>query len=156
MQRPSPAIMVQLLLPCHPICHNGNSSLCEWRMPLRTGFHHSMHCAAPPPLPCPLPSTSVAFFIKLWFSDLVPYVVILKMFHVKKWSVIRRMHCVTDHWLRWQNCTNYTSVCFCTHLSLQIWPLVTFICLQITENCSLKRGLAQIRRWSPNKHLFWG
>ncbi len=28
-------------------------------------------------------STSVAFFLTLWFSDLVPYVLILKTFHVK-------------------------------------------------------------------------
>ncbi len=30
------------------------------------------------------PSTSVPFFVTLWFSNLVPYVLILKMFHVKK------------------------------------------------------------------------
>ncbi len=34
--------------------------------------------------PEPHPSTSVAFFVTLRFSNLVPYVAILKTFHVKK------------------------------------------------------------------------
>ncbi len=37
------------------------------------------------------PSTSVTFFIALWFSDLVPYVLILKTFHVKTFAA--RLHC---------------------------------------------------------------
>ncbi len=49
-----------------------------------------LHCAAPvslilctaPLLVCS-PSTSVAFFVTLWFSDLVPYVLILKTFHIR-------------------------------------------------------------------------
>ncbi len=37
------------------------------------------------PLPATPPSTSVAFFVTLRFSNLVPYVAILKTFHMKKY-----------------------------------------------------------------------
>ncbi len=51
MQCPSPVIALQLLLPCHPIHHDGNSSICEWRMSHRIGFRHSAHRPARPPPP---------------------------------------------------------------------------------------------------------
>ncbi len=81
MQLPSPVIALQLPLTHHPICYDGNSSMCEWRKlhRRRPSFHYSIH-SRPSPI---TPSTSVAFFVMFQFSDLVPYIVILKMFHVK-------------------------------------------------------------------------
>ncbi len=60
-----------------------SSNHLEWKMPRLTSFPHSMHQPAPPPPPCLATSTSVAFCVTLWFSDLVPNVLILKTFHVK-------------------------------------------------------------------------
>ncbi len=51
MQRPSPAIALQLPLPHHPVRHGDNSSKCEWRMPHCTSFCHSTHHFTLPPLP---------------------------------------------------------------------------------------------------------
>ncbi len=51
-------------------------------------FHHYRHpCATSLPHPATPTSTTVAFFVMLWFSNLVPYVAILKMFHVKKLQI---------------------------------------------------------------------
>ncbi len=48
--------------PYYLACHNGNSSMCEYVW---------------------LPFTSIAFFVTLQFSDLGPYIAILKTFHIK-------------------------------------------------------------------------
>ncbi len=40
-----------------------------------------------------LPSTSIAFFVLILFSDLAPYVAILKMFHVKIKFIENSEHC---------------------------------------------------------------
>ncbi len=50
----------------------------------RNRFRHCRHHHATPVLLATPPSTSVAFFVTLRFSNLVPYDAILKMFHVKK------------------------------------------------------------------------
>ncbi len=55
----------------------------ERRILRHTSFPHSMHRPASPPTSSLAPSTSVAFFVTLRFFDLVPYVLILKTFHVK-------------------------------------------------------------------------
>ncbi len=50
----------------------------------RNHFHHCRHhCATPVPPPRSATIYSVAFFVTLRFSNLLPYVAILKMFHVK-------------------------------------------------------------------------
>ncbi len=46
----------------------------------------SLHTPSGPFLTAP--TTFVTFFILLWFSDLVPYVAILKTFHIKKISPV--------------------------------------------------------------------
>ncbi len=88
MQLTSPVITLQIPLPPpHSISCNGNLSGCIGKC---------CACAVPPQqfpsLQAPLrhtsaparpPSTSVAFFMTLQFSNLVPYIVILKTFHVK-------------------------------------------------------------------------
>ncbi len=54
-------------------------------------FHHCRHCHAtpvPPPRQVTIYFRCIfrdALFVTLWFSNLVPYVAILKTFHVKKW-----------------------------------------------------------------------
>ncbi len=45
------------------------------------------HPALPQP-PCQAPIYFFAFFVTLWFSDLVPYVLILKTFHLKNGTEI--------------------------------------------------------------------
>ncbi len=49
----------------------------------RNHFHHRRHHRATPVPPPRCPSTSVVFFLTLRFSNLVPYVAILKTFHIK-------------------------------------------------------------------------
>ncbi len=60
----------------------------EWRTPhLHRAIPVSLILCTAQPLPHHpvwLPSTSIAFFVTLWFFDLVPYVPILKTIHVKK------------------------------------------------------------------------
>ncbi len=41
-----------------------------------------------PPQPCLTPTTSIAFVITFQFPDLVPYVAIFEMFHVKRWEIL--------------------------------------------------------------------
>ncbi len=41
------------------------------------------------PDPTKPPSTSIAFFVMLQFSNLVPYVAILKTFYIKNWRIWR-------------------------------------------------------------------
>ncbi len=72
--------LLQLPLTNEPIL---SSNHLEWRTPCHTSFPHSMHHPTPPPLPCLAPIYSVAFFVTLWFSDLVLYILILKTFPVK-------------------------------------------------------------------------
>ncbi len=45
-----PRHVLQLLLPCHPACYDGNLSACQWRtLHLRRGsFRHSTHRPFPP------------------------------------------------------------------------------------------------------------
>ncbi len=79
---------LQLPLTIEP---NLSSNHLEWRM-LR--LRHAtpvflILCTTPTPPPPPYlaPSTSAAFFVTLQFSDLVPYVLILKMFHIKSYHI---------------------------------------------------------------------
>ncbi len=66
----------------------------EWRTARHTSFPHPTHRPVPPHLPIWLPSTSVAIFVTLQFSDLVLYVPILKTFHVKN---SKMYSCVKHH-----------------------------------------------------------
>ncbi len=93
MQHPPSTITLQISSPCTPLTA-GNSNVgirkrcaCPRR---RNRFHHCRHhCTHQCTHPIAPPSTSVAFFVTLFlvtlrFSNLVPYVAILKTFHVKK------------------------------------------------------------------------
>ncbi len=77
----------------------------------RNRFHHCRHRRTTPhkcPHPTKSPSTSVAFFVTLWFSNLAPYVAILKTFHVKNYYY----HCqpviliLLDHNIGFAPCFN--------------------------------------------------
>ncbi len=89
MQCTSPAITLQIPLPTHSIGCNDNlngalENLCLFRttktISIIVGTAMPHQC----PHPATPPSTSVAFFVTLQFSILVPYVAILKTFHIKK------------------------------------------------------------------------
>ncbi len=94
-QRSFPAITYQAPSTLFLLCHNGNMSVCEWRTrrehhnwPVLHQFqsfykhHPALHSLLSYYPVWPI-STSVACFVTLQFSDLVPYIVILKTFHVK-------------------------------------------------------------------------
>ncbi len=61
----------------------------------RNCFHHCKHPhTTPVPHPTKPPSTSVAFFVMLRFSNLVRYIAILKTFHVRMlYLCLRRCNC---------------------------------------------------------------
>ncbi len=91
--RPPPHYHITDISPPRTPLPAGNSSVCIINVapaPPQPVLHCRHRCTTPPLFPL------LHFFVTLQFSNLVPYVAILKMFHVKKFS---NHYCITQNFL---------------------------------------------------------